>query len=75
MILGWTLPRPGDWRFQDPENNLREERHIREERAKQRQTSYQQRYTGPHTITAKMAEDVYWDNQNGREIKVHGSHI
>ena len=40
LMLGWTLPRPGDWWFQDPENHQREERQIREERVKQRQTSY-----------------------------------
>ena len=44
LLLGWTLPRPGDWRFQEDDEQRIEEWREREERARQSQQMYQQRY-------------------------------
>ena len=46
LLLGWTLPRPGDWRFQVYEKRRMEARQEREKRAPHNKAIYQQRYTG-----------------------------
>ena len=50
LLLGWTLPRPGDWRLQEHDDLTIQERHEREEGAKYRQERYQQWYTNQTPI-------------------------
>ena len=60
LLLGWTLPRPGDWRFHEHDDQRIEERNDREERAKANQGKYQQRYTGETPMPRfEPGEQVY----------------
>ena len=60
LLLGWTLPRPGDWRFEHLQYEEPEERRDREERERNHQAVYQQRYaTNPPIRRYQPGDQVY----------------
>ena len=67
-LLGWTLPRPSDWRFHERDEPRIEERHDREERVKINEEKYQQRYTDETPVPRfQCGEQVYVDDSSETE--------
>ena len=57
LLLGQTIQRPGEWRFDDNEPQERTDLNTRDEQARQHQEKYQQRYAGANRAHAYQPGD------------------